>query len=155
MDVLVNWRDAVEAAVRWRDDPKLAAQLRAAFARVRLAPGPSPRDAFAILEQEEERARRGWELADEAARPAAFAAWKRWQASSFGYSETQRSAAGRLAAEEAARAAQDKLERARAQAVIDRFRTSQQDVRLAMAAILAADDRAPPFSELRRTAFPE
>ena len=112
--------------------------------RLRRPPPPPPRPPQRVLADELHAARAAWEHSqglDGAARAAAYANLKRWEPGLFGYSETQRSTAGKIAASEAAEARRDAQERAEAQALIRAFRRVQDRARCTARAV-RADSRA-------------
>lgn len=144
------WRDAAAEARRWRDDPELTAALKAARNRLHRAPSPPPRSPEQVLADELHAARAAWTQAqgvtEGAARAAAYANLKRWEPGLFGYSETQRSTAGKIAASEAAEARRDAQERTEAQALVRAFRVAQDRARLAARAVMA-DPRARALAD--------
>ncbi|WP_207458953.1 hypothetical protein [Azospirillum sp. SYSU D00513] len=133
------WREAADAVRLWRDDPAQAEALRAARRRLRRPEAPPPRKPEDILKQELAAARAALERArgDVGAECAAFALVKRWEPGLFGYGETQRSIAGKIAAMEAMTAQQDAQERAEALALLRRFRAVQERARRAARAVCA------------------
>lgn len=140
-------REAAAEALRWRDDPERAAALKAARLRLRRPAALPPRTPERILADELRAARAAFDRAAEGDRAAAYANLKRWEPGLFGYSETQRSTAGRIAAAEAAAAARDARERAEAHALIQQFRAAQERVRAAVSPGKASPRKASPLEE--------
>lgn len=151
------WRDAAAEARRWRDDPDLTAALKAARSRLHRPPAAAPRSPEQVLADELRAARLVWAemqtTAEGPARGAAYANLKRWEPGLFGYSETQRSTAGKIAASEAAEARRDAQERAEAQALLNAFRVAQDRARLANRAV-QADPRARALADSDGTPQP-
>ncbi|KAA1058532.1 hypothetical protein ACW7BJ_20145 [Azospirillum argentinense] len=151
------WRDAAADARRWRDDPDRVAALRAARTRLHQPPPPPPRPPQRVLADELHAARAAWEEGqglDGSARALAYANLKRWEPGLFGYSETQRSTAGKIAASEAAESRRDEQERAEAQALIRAFRRVQDRARSTARAV-QADPRARAMAADEGLMLPE
>ncbi|WP_448203289.1 hypothetical protein [Azospirillum sp. sgz302134] len=151
------WREAAAEARRWRDDPERAAALKAARNRLHQPPPPRPRSPEQVLADELRAARAAWAQAQVqdmtgADRVAAYATLKRWEPGLFGYSETQRSTAGKIAAAEEAEVRRDAQERAEAQSLIRAFRLAQDRARATARAVetdpdarALADTEGPPL----------
>jgi len=131
------WRSAAAEARRWRDDPERAAALKAARNRLHQPEVPPPRRPEQVLADELHAARVALERADGESRAVVYANLKRWEPGLFGYSETQRSTAGKIAASEAEQARRDAQERAEALALVREFREVQDRARAAVRAVWA------------------
>lgn len=131
------WRDAVAEARRWRDDSALVAALKAARNRLHQPEAPPPRRPEQVLADELRAARAALAAAEGSKRAMAYANLKRWEPGLFGYSETQRSTAGKIAASEAEQARRDAQERAEALALVREFREVQDRARSAARAVWA------------------
>ena len=150
------WRSAVAEARRWRDDPERATALKAARSRLHRPPAPKPRSPEQVLADELRAAREAWMQAlstEGPPRAAAYANLKRWEPGLFGYSETQRSTAGKIAAAEAAEARRDAQERTEAQALVRAFRAVQDRSRAAARAV-RADPRARALADAEGLPLP-
>ena len=131
------WRTAAAEAQRWRDEPRSVAALKAARNRLHQPEAPPPRRPEQVLADELRTARAALECADGESRALAYANLKRWEPGLFGYSETQRSTAGKIAASEAEQARRDAQERAEALALVREFREVQDRARAAARAVWA------------------
>ena len=144
--LIAAWRDAAAEARRWRDDPARIAALKAARNRLHQPEAPPPRRPEQVLADELRAARTALAAAEGNARALAYAALKRWEPGLFGYSETQRSTAGKIAASEADQARRDAQERAEALALVRAFREAQDRARNAARAVWA-DPRARALAD--------